>query len=338
MIAQRRDRRDWTLLIFIIPIAVILMCIAGQLAIRILPRWSVEAGMESNLDPNAPAQPFSIFQPILPQILTPMGWADVYLTPGSEIVFPPFFIFTPPGASATPVPATPTQAVSPTGSLSPSPTTTVAPSPSRTPTSPSGLVNTATPTPEPPTATPTPEPPTATPTPAGNPSTPPPGHVPIPPPPGAQDPPDGVWHTIPNNSYFVLDISATPIIVDGDSDWDLVFYERMNGPGIYLDNIIIGISKESDGSIYYVVFNWGDYAGTPLFPTNDLNTNISHIIEMDNAWIPQEDLYNNTGILINVDGAASQPPPGIYNYIIVLSGLTNTDLAEIDSIQIFPPP
>jgi hypothetical protein len=349
MIAQQRDKRDWTLLIFIIPIGVILMCIAGQLAIRILPRWSVAAGMESNLDPNAPAQPFSIFQPIMPQILTPMGWADIYLTPGSEIVFPPFFIFDPPGASsATPVPATPM----PT-STSGSAHTATSTFPSQ-PTGTSGQIATHTPMQtlsDPPTPVPpTPVPPTSVPptsvsptaTPTGFPSTPPPGYVIITPPPGILDPPDGIWHPIEKYSYMVLDISATPIIVDGDPSWDLAFYERLNGSGIYLDNIVIGISNEADGSVFFIVFYWGDYAGTPELPTNDLNTNITHVIEKDNVWIPGDELYDSpnfpsSGILINVDGAASQPPPGTYNYLVIIAPDKPTSgAAQVDAIEIFP--
>ena len=46
-----RERRDWTLLIFLIPIGIILMLIAGQFAIRLVPEWSVKAGMQSEPRP-----------------------------------------------------------------------------------------------------------------------------------------------------------------------------------------------------------------------------------------------------------------------------------------------
>ncbi|MDO9302454.1 MAG: hypothetical protein Q7T89_13795, partial [Anaerolineales bacterium] len=70
-----RERRDWTLLIFIIPIGIIFMLIAGQVAIRLVPIWSINAGMQSNLDPNnLPMQQSGPIQPILPAILTPLGW------------------------------------------------------------------------------------------------------------------------------------------------------------------------------------------------------------------------------------------------------------------------
>jgi hypothetical protein len=95
-----RERRDWTLLIFFIPIGIIFMLIAGQVAIRLVPVWSINAGMQSNLDPNnLPMQQSGPVQPILPAILTPLGWFDTFLTPGADtgndVVFPPFIIFQP---------------------------------------------------------------------------------------------------------------------------------------------------------------------------------------------------------------------------------------------------
>ncbi len=80
-----RERRDWTLIIFIIPIGIILMMIAGQIAVRIVPQWSVKAGMKSQLDPQtAPKQQVGLIQPVLPEILTPIGWLDTFLTPNSD--------------------------------------------------------------------------------------------------------------------------------------------------------------------------------------------------------------------------------------------------------------
>jgi hypothetical protein len=105
---QKRERRDWTLLIFIIPIGIILIIIVGQIAVRLSPIWSVNADMNSNLepDPNA-AQPLAILQPILPQILTPMAWMGNYLTPGADnIYFPPFMTLEP-TATPSPTEATP---------------------------------------------------------------------------------------------------------------------------------------------------------------------------------------------------------------------------------------
>ena len=127
-----RERRDWTLIIFIIPIGIILMMIAGQIAVRIVPQWSVNAGMKSLLDPQtAPKQQIGQIQPVLPEILTPMSWLDTFLTPNSnagdqDIVFPPFIVFEP---TATPSPTTspepsPTVTETPIASASPSPSPT----------------------------------------------------------------------------------------------------------------------------------------------------------------------------------------------------------------------
>ena len=120
MITPTRERRDWTLLVFVIPIGIILMLIAGQIAIRFVPEWNVNADMQSNLDPNTlPNQKNAPVQPILPAILTPLGWLDTFLTPGAgsgdEVLFPPFVIFEP---SATPEVTLPP----PTVSTQPSPT------------------------------------------------------------------------------------------------------------------------------------------------------------------------------------------------------------------------
>jgi hypothetical protein len=89
-----RERRDWTLLIFIIPIGIILMLIAGQIAIRLASFWSVTANMRSNLDPNlALKRQTGFVQPIGAGILTPY---DINLTPDPDegsVVFPPFIVF-----------------------------------------------------------------------------------------------------------------------------------------------------------------------------------------------------------------------------------------------------
>ncbi|MBL8050978.1 MAG: hypothetical protein JNM46_07125, partial [Anaerolineales bacterium] len=139
---RERERRDWSLVIFIIPLGIILIIIVGQLAIRLFPSWSVNADMRSNLDPNtAPGQPASLLQPLLPQILTQMAWADTYLPPSGDVSFPPFIILEPTGTpSPTPVSPTPTTAT-PTATT-PSPTFTI----TATPTSTSGGGGTSTPT------------------------------------------------------------------------------------------------------------------------------------------------------------------------------------------------
>ncbi|MBE7433276.1 MAG: hypothetical protein HS100_05125 [Anaerolineales bacterium] len=119
---QKRERRDWTLLIFIIPIGIFLIIIVGQIAIRLIPIWSVNADMNSNLepDPNS-ARPFALLEPILPQILTPMAWMEYYLTPGADVYYPPFLTFSP-TASPPPTEATPTATESPPTQATPTST------------------------------------------------------------------------------------------------------------------------------------------------------------------------------------------------------------------------
>ncbi|MBN8656551.1 MAG: hypothetical protein J0M11_12495 [Anaerolineae bacterium] len=122
MTTQKPERKDWMLLIFIIPIAALLLLFVGQWAIRLLPFWSVNAGMNSNLEPedSSAAHPFALLEPLLPQILIPLPWADTYLDPGEDFSFPPFLTFEPtasPSPTAnTPAPteATPTATIAPT--------------------------------------------------------------------------------------------------------------------------------------------------------------------------------------------------------------------------------
>lgn len=358
MKSQNRERRDWALLIFVVPVGFLLMILVGQLAIRILPFWSVNAGMSSKLDPDTESpRPFSLFQPILPQILTPMAWAGTYLTPSGDISFPPFFVFEP-GASNTPTPVSPTPisptptgtaipvSLTPISSVNPPPVVVITTKPPTavptTVTTPPTDEPTQDPTEEPtqdPTEEPTDEP---TPVPTGYPSTPDPswGYVP---PPGdvGIGPPNGPpYGGLNQGTYTVFDISGSPITVDGNYDYDMAYFEVADGSDnfIQLDNVIIGISNStpSCGSSYFVVFNWGDISG---MLTNDYNTNITTYMENDNQIIYLSDLYNypGTGVLINVDHAASQPPPGAYSCIVLISPYkAGSDAVEADSIQIFP--
>jgi hypothetical protein len=355
------------LLIFLIPIGIILMLIAGQIAIRLVPIWSVDAGMQSKLDPNnLPKQQSGIVQPVLPAILTPLGWFDTFLTPGAgsgdqNVVFPPFVIFEP---SATPVTPVITASPPPT-TVTPLPTTPVTDTPTTVVTPPVTItkkppVDTPTPpTPTPPTPTPpTPTPPTPTPT--GTPSTPPVISVLVTPPPpelGVDTPPDGLVGQILPGTYTVVNISGNPIYVSStpDGNYDLVFYESVFAPGqVAMDQISIGISNSADGSSYYQVFNWGD--NIP-----DTNTNVDTATlppdpgcvlgapECDNRTIPTTSLYPgasgpdpSTGVLIDVDTAPSAPPPGTYNYLVIISPLGGApDAAQVDSVvvaEVTPPP
>lgn len=330
-----RERRDWSLLIFIVPLGILLMIIAGQIAIRVMPNWSVNAGMQSRLDPNnASSQPISLFQPVLPQILTPMAWAESYLTPGQDVSFPPFFVFvpsaTPSPTVVSPTPTEPSPTDTATVTASPIPTTPYVPPPTSTKKppdddpDPATVTVTATPT-----ATPTEQPS------EGYPSTPPDGYVHVSPPPAVEvGPPDGSVGGIPHGQFFVIDLGFTPIVVEGptETNYDMVYYEaEYNNSGtILLDSVIIGISIFPDGQIYYEVFNWGDGVA-------DTNTNVASVTDKDNAEILMSELYPNpgTGILIDVDNAPSEPPLGDYQYVVIISPVKPAaDTIQVDSVEV----
>lgn len=363
-----RERRDWSLIVFVVPIGILLIMIVGQLAARIVPIWSVNAGMNSNLDPNAEnARPISLLPPLAPQILTPMSWAESFLTPMGEVSFPPFIIIEP---SATPsptpdqstnTPATPTAiqtTVTPT-TPSPSATTPVPtgetktpnptetePTPTSTTGTPSATATTETPTPTATTETPTPtattETPTPTPTTTGITSTPPAGTPSTPDPNiGVGELPDNVGPGDDNigvvleNTYIIIQLSIE--VGDPDGNYDLVFYEYNNGGTVYLDQIIIGITNDPTGGSFYQVFYWGD--GDP-----DNNSNVGDVAdstdsENDNQPINVSELYDPdgagplppTGILIDVDTAISLPPIGLYQYIVIIAPPAS-DEAQIDAI------
>jgi hypothetical protein len=149
---------------------------------------------------------------------------------------------------------------------------------------------------------------------------------------------------IPVGTYVVIH-SNIDIVVNStpDGKYDLIYYEipYSGDPTHYIqmDNVIVGISQFNDGS-YYEVFNWGDND-----PDHNKNTNVdtdklppdssctSSPPECDNRYIPITSLYGSTGILIDVDTASGAPPPGIYNYIVIISPVSS-DPANVDSIVV----
>jgi hypothetical protein len=164
---KEKERRDWTLLLFILPVGICLMLVAGQYAIRLSPFWSVNGNMKSNLDPaSAPKQQAGPVQPLSFDILTPMSWLETFLTPnpdsaGEGISFAPFIVFEPTSTATTTQgspSASPTSSASPTATT-PTVTTTPFPTSTSKPTDPPTDVPTITVVPTTPTTTP------ATPTP-----------------------------------------------------------------------------------------------------------------------------------------------------------------------------
>ncbi|MBL8062398.1 MAG: hypothetical protein JNK32_05225 [Anaerolineales bacterium] len=169
------------------------------------------------------------------------------------------------------------------------------------------------------------------------------------------DGPDGVIGDLPNDpgngtgTYTVVSIVGNPLYVSltPDGFYDLVFYESEFNGIIELDNIIIGISNDSNGATYYEIFNWGN--NIP-----DTNTNVDTAIlssdplcvtnppECDNRDIQLSELYTDpgtgisTGILIDVDQSIGAPPGDVsYSYIIIISPNTGLgDVTQIDAIVV----
>ncbi|MEP7135814.1 MAG: hypothetical protein ABI904_12865 [Chloroflexota bacterium] len=144
-------------------------------------------------------------------------------------------------------------------------------------------------------------------------------------------PPDGVPYTLPTGSTLTLPLN---IVVNGHASYDLVYYEFVNPPGIFMDQVLIEIS---DGSNWYTILNWGD--GNP-----DTNTNISVPLlppnpttcagELDNCVIDASLLLGGTGIEIQLDGVV---PNGTFSYIRFTAPLGDSgDGMEIDAIGILP--
>ncbi len=138
---------------------------------------------------------------------------------------------------------------------------------------------------------------------------------------------DGITDILPPGSSITLAFN-TPLIADGDSAYDLVYYELPNGTGIAMDYVIVQIS---DGYNWYTIFNWGDNNADT---NSNLNLNVIGGIENDNrdfTTAPASDiLYNSTGVLIDVDGIV---PPGTYPYIRIISPSPDDgDGCEVDAI------
>jgi hypothetical protein len=161
--------------------------------------------------------------------------------------------------------------------------------------------------------------------------------------------PDGAYAVLSPGSEMVFNLSS-PIVVDGDPDDDLVYYERQGQsfpPAILLDLVIIKIGQTVSGS-WFVVFDWGD--GTP-----DANTNVwsygADGTEEPNAVVPAAGLYGTpggapslkTGITIDVDNAATPIPFGEYDLLSVAAptpppgtSYPADQQTEVDAVEILP--
>jgi hypothetical protein len=357
-VPSKRDRRDWTLIIILLPIGILFMVLAGQLAIRLVPFWSVNGGMGSNLDPNsASGQNPSQIQPVSMDILTPMAWLESFLTPGPDsanngVSFAPFVVFEPsstpavvasPALSNTPVPPPATPSVT---SITTTTTTTTTTTKKKKPAPPPALCTDSTAnnvgSPLPCTYTPVSSPLVGS-------SASIPGNTNV-------GPPDGNVGNVADGNYVTIDLSSNPIVVNGPSDknYDFTYYELHvapcspaapcpSGSGIQMDSVILSISVLNTGP-YYVVFNWGD--GVP-----DANSNIGDVAsstgtENDNQSIDSSQLAGSgstqTGVQVDVDNAPSHPPVGNYSYLAIQAPVAppadGNDGADVDSIQVVDSP
>jgi hypothetical protein len=155
--------------------------------------------------------------------------------------------------------------------------------------------------------------------------------------------PDGSYFSVPPGAELTY-ILSSPILVDGSSDWDLVYYERQNGMTgeILLDLVVLKIGISATGE-WFVVFDWGN-------GIVDANSSVSAIPEGPNAPIPMSALYGtppfNTGILIDVDHAATPPPMGVYDRLSIAGPTPGPgtppygagDVAEVDAVEVLPTP
>ncbi|HMB25400.1 MAG TPA: hypothetical protein VKP08_21305, partial [Anaerolineales bacterium] len=85
---EKRERQDWLIVLLILLIGFMCVLGAGQRALFSAPNWTLNANMESGIDPNTDfrTKPVGFFEPIDPAILTQPAWVRVFLTPGAKFV------------------------------------------------------------------------------------------------------------------------------------------------------------------------------------------------------------------------------------------------------------
>jgi uncharacterized repeat protein (TIGR01451 family) len=145
--------------------------------------------------------------------------------------------------------------------------------------------------------------------------------------------PDSIFYSVNAPGCLTLNF---PISVGGHAGFDFVYYEQPNGSGIWLDWVIVQVSA---GQNWFTIFNWGD-------EVRDTNTNVDFNIltlpvipaappeERDERDVLAADLYNNTGVAIDLDGVV---PDGTYPYVRFCAPLDGNDnKMEIDAIAIIP--
>ncbi len=81
---SRKPRREWLVFLLVLPFGIAVMFCVGQAAISLPPTWSVQAEMDSYIDPNTfIPEDQGIIAPLRVEILTQPAWGDTFLTPGA---------------------------------------------------------------------------------------------------------------------------------------------------------------------------------------------------------------------------------------------------------------
>lgn len=300
-----------------------LAVLVGYVVTRFVPGWSGSMRMNLAIDPDETPLPGNDDQRITPlsrDVITPpsiipSGTAVNTITPtatpwstsSATLTHLLFFIWTPITHDPVPPIQTLTYTPQPTNSPTVTPTLTPTHTVTTTPTSTATPTTTATPT-----LTPTTTPDTS--------------NINI-------GPGDGAITTLQDGNYVIIDMGSTPIVADGDPDYDMVYYGLADGPGIILDCINIQLADNlSEPWPWQIVFSWCNL-------TPDFNTNVGgYFPEYDNYNIPAAVLYHPappplTGITIDIDGFV---PPGSYRYVRLSVPVGGGDGAEVDAIGLYP--
>jgi hypothetical protein len=147
---------------------------------------------------------------------------------------------------------------------------------------------------------------------------------------------------------LVLDLGASIINADGDTDFDFIYFERSDPSGtIYFDWLAVDISNDLTGP-WHRVFFWGD-------TITDTNTNLGQngygpgnppIVEEDNLILSATNppftstAGYTTGVAIDVDNSPLSPllPSGSYRYVRFYAPPGGADPGgpEIDAVRILP--
>ena len=144
---------------------------------------------------------------------------------------------------------------------------------------------------------------------------------------------DGVAYDLADGGSITIAL-GTPFSGDGNSaSPDLIYYEWFSGTQVMMDWVFIEVSDNHND--WFPIFFWGDNNA-------DINTNVNiNVIggnEDDNRPFNPGDLYNTSGVTIDLDSLGLT---GSYSYIRISApqiggSYGDNDGVGIDSIQPYP--